>query len=284
MPSAMTSSKSARESVISRHLKAVRKNPDLMRAGKILIEGYDIDRIKDVFKIDLPYAHTHIPVLLAYSSRLHLPPELYLKHDDWPNFVPRLDSIASYDMDCPETTVAMFQEVVGRATSFQLNCLRRASAASSTDPFIVTIDDAVVRAFEMLAQIMPNQLQLVYDASKGEIAWTVQLVALIPNTGAEGTENVETVGANGSGHSKTSVVEGRYLIKGKTSVTDIHQTKCSVEMFSQFLSQLSSFFSGNKLRLSLPMLKDDRLDHYVESIAALVQETVFLISFVGSSE
>jgi len=247
----------ARTALISPHLQAVQENPDLMGKTKVSIVSHATDRTKDVFRLDIPYAHGVLPVVLAYSSRLRKPPEIYLKHEDWPNFVPRLDSIAAYNLDDPETTVAIIKELVFKATCFQANRLR-----NPTNLF-VPVDEAVVQAFQILAQMTPDQLQLVLDPVKGEVAWTVSLSAHIP------TIELDRI-ADG--------VEGRYLLKGKTSVIDLSKTKCTVDAFSQ----LASFFQRNKQPpLSLPKLENARLDEYVQAVAALIQETVYLTAYAG---
>ena len=64
-------------------------------------------------------------------------------------------------------TVAIIKELVFKATCFQANRLR-----NPTNLF-VPVDEAVVQAFQILAQMTPDQLQLVLDPVKGEVAWTV---------------------------------------------------------------------------------------------------------------
>jgi len=259
MPLAEDGTNEARRAIISSHLQAIRNLPDLMRAAQVSVVSHAPERCQDVFRVDLHYAHACLPVVLAYSSRLRKPPEIYLQHEDWPNFYPRLDSIFQYNVDDPETTVAIMKEVLVKATGFQMKRLR-----SPAHLFIV-VEETVVHAFQTLAEMMPDQFQLMLDSVKGEISWTVSLAAFLPPLDAADQKSVEA----------------RYLLKGKTSVMDLSKTKCSVEAFSE----LAVFFEQHRqLSFRLPKLQDARLDQHVESIAALVQTTVYDMAFAGVAE
>ena len=85
------------------HLFPLRNHPDLQRDGKQLrIARSEPQRLKGVYDIKIPFAHSHLLVTLALPIRRRPPPELYVGHQEgWEGFAPRLPTLFRYDPDDP---------------------------------------------------------------------------------------------------------------------------------------------------------------------------------------
>jgi len=270
-----------RTEIIQRHLDAVRYHPDLMYDGPVEIEDYDRHRIDEAFKIQLPFANTHLPIILIYGPKLRLFPELYIIHDDWKNFWPRYEhALFAYNVQEPQTTVDILLDIRRWASIYQLDKLRRylstnlmiggagGSGFNAVDADGVA-EDPIFAAMRTQREIMPDEFQVIFSQEHAHVAWTVQLAAIIPQDDGEDDEENASDGAG---------TEVKSFLFGVTKLGGDFAEKSKAKM--QQHSEVASFLKSHDMRFYLPKIMEGQtMESYVTDVAAKLHETLLILKY-----
>jgi len=234
-----------RKSEVKKQLQAVQKFVLFQRGQKVPIKAHQRERMRGVFCIELPYANTHLPLLVAFPVRSQLPPEIYVQHDSFKDFFPELESIKSYGQESPLgqefDTAFVLKELAIKASEYQVLVLKENDL----------VDGEVKSAIEDLHRVMPNSTQVMTEQT--EVHWLVYL-------------DHDIVGSDGSPYGTHAV------LKGTTSLASLADTKITMDLYGK----CGNFYKGMDTKLNLPPFdhKDEPLHYYVSKVAALLSATM----------
>jgi len=272
-----------RTEIIQKHLDAVRYHPDLMYDSPVEIEEFEPNRLEEAFKVQLPFADTHLPIILIYGPKLRLFPELYILHDDWKNFWPRYEhSLFAYNVQDPQTTVDIFLDIRRWASVYQLDKLHRylstnlmiggagGSGSDAADAGGVK-DDPIFAAMKTQHEILPHQFQVMFSAEHVHLKWVVQLPALLPQDNDKEGDTTNS-GENPVGTEVKCLLIGVTELGGEFS----ENTKAKFQLHSE----VTSFIKSHDMRFYLPkILEGQTMESYVTDVATKLQDTLLTLNY-----
>jgi len=278
-----------RTEIIQRHLDAVRYHPDLMYDGPVEIEDYDRHRIDEAFKIQLPFADTHLPIILIYGPKLRLFPELYILHDDWKNFWPRYEhALFAYNVQEPQTTVDLLLDIRRWASIYQLDKLRRylstnlmiggagGSGFDAADGAGDVTEDPIFAAMKTQREIMPDNFQVIFSQEHAHVAWTIQFPTLLPQDDGE-DDGEDDGGDDEENTSESAGTEVKSLLFGVTKLGgDFAQSKAKIQQHSE----VAAYLKSHNMRFYLPkILEGQTMESYVSDVETKLQDTLLLLKY-----